>query len=168
MLSSERLSQILQELYELPHLRRIRIHSRVPVVQPERIDDALLSCLSESKLPLILVIHCNHPQELNQQNRKLFLKFKKLGLTMLNQSVLLKEINDQVEILAELSEKLFDYQVLPYYLHQMDQVAGAAHFTVEDTVAVEILRQLRTTLPGYLIPRLVREEPHAPCKSPLL
>ena len=114
-----------------------------------------------------MVIHCNHPNEISTGVVSAMRKLSRAGVTLLNQSVLLKDINDKVETLAELNESLFDAGVLPYYLHQLDRVQGAAHFEVSDTRASGLMQQLHAALPGYLVPRLVREIPGLPGKWPL-
>ena len=167
-LSNRRLSELLRAITELPQLKRVRLHSRTPVVLPERIDADTLAILSSCPLPLVLVIHANHPNELDGRTACAFEALRQQGLTLLNQSVLLQGVNDQAETLALLSEKLFSSGVLPYYLHALDKVSGAAHFEVCESVATQLISELRSRLPGYLVPRLVREVEGDEYKRPLV
>lgn len=160
-------SGLLMGLERIPHLRRLRIHSRVPVVLPERVTGTLCGLLRRRRLAPVLVIHANHPRELGPGAAAALARLATTGLTLLNQSVLLRGVNDRADILAELGERLFDLGVLPYYLHQLDPVQGAAHFQVPDPEAQDLLESLRSSLPGYLIPRLVREVPGESSKRPL-
>ena len=166
-LSNERLASLFEQLGDIPHLKRLRIHSRYPVVLPERIDKGLLALLASSHLQTIMVIHCNHAQELGAEVRESFKLLTSGGCSLLNQAVLLKGINDCADTLKALSEGLFEAGVLPYYLHQLDKVSGAAHFAVDHKQAIEIERKLRQVLPGYLVPRLVTEQAGMPSKLPL-
>ncbi|WP_246237526.1 EF-P beta-lysylation protein EpmB [Caldichromatium japonicum] len=168
MLSDDRLAELIGRLSQIRQLKRLRIHSRVPVVWPERLNNRLAQILSGGRLTGILVIHANHPHELSETVCATLRDWRTLGLTLLNQSVLLKGVNDQIATLAELSERLFACGVLPYYLHALDRVAGSAHFAVEDTQAQSLIAGLRARLPGYLVPRLVREHPRAPAKQPFI
>ncbi|MGV0005402.1 MAG: EF-P beta-lysylation protein EpmB [Candidatus Porifericomitaceae bacterium WSBS_2022_MAG_OTU9] len=164
-LSNQRLTLLLDRLYSIGHLRRLRIHSRVPVVQPERIDRALLAVLSRwQKKPCVLVIHCNHPQEIDHTVKECLQQLATAGITLLNQAVLLRGINDTFATQRRLSEQLFNARVLPYYLHLLDPVQGAAHFAVNELRAKRIIGALRASLPGYLVPRLAREVPGANSK----
>lgn len=156
-LSNSRLQQLIQQLEQMPHIQRIRWHTRFPVVLPERIDNDFLDLIQQSKLKHILVLHLNHPNEVTPILKASLAPLLDLKVVLLNQSVLLKEINDQADILAELSEACFDAGILPYYLHQLDQVAGAGHFQVEEVKAQQIILELRTKLSGYLVPRYVKE-----------
>jgi len=141
----------------IPKPIKIRIHSRIPTVLPSRFTPTLQSLFKQLGNRLIFVAHINHPDELNKKSEKIFRRLSKYGITLLNQSVLLKGINDNTKILAELSEKLFSQRVLPYYLHQLDKAQGTAHFEVPIKKAKEIFKELKETLPGYLVPRFVRE-----------
>lgn len=154
-------------LAEIPHIRRLRIHTRLPVVIPQRVSDSLIEWLSGSRLQSVVVIHVNHPAELDADTQQALGRLKAAGVTLLNQSVILKGVNDDAHVLEELSERLFECGVLPYYLHAFDPVAGAHHFEVSDDRARELVRQLITTLPGFLVPRLVREVPGKAGKTPL-
>jgi EF-P beta-lysylation protein EpmB len=167
MLSDEALVPLLSRLSVIPHLRRLRLHSRLPVVLPSRITDRLCTLLGGLHLPVVVVIHANHARELGEAAHAGLKALSMAGVTLLNQSVLLSGVNDSADVLAELSERLFDCGVLPYYLHQLDRVQGAAHFAVPDPTALGLMDELRLRLPGYLVPRLVRELEGAPCKQPL-
>lgn len=167
VLSTQKLTEFTQGLGSVPHVRRIRIHSRLPVVLPERVDDALTAWLAALPLQRVLVLHANHPAELDASVGAACARLREAGATLLNQSVLLRGINDDAGVLAELSERLFAFGVLPYYLHQLDRVRGTAHFEVPDAHARALAGVLRTRLPGYLVPRLVREVPGESAKRPL-
>ncbi len=164
-LSTKQLRALTQQLEQLPHISTLRIHSRVPVVLPERINANLLQWLQALPLNKVLVIHANHAGEFQPVHPKIFQQLRMAGVTLLNQSVLLKGINDTTEDLSTLSRTLFDLGILPYYLHQLDRVTGAAHFAVDDEVAVQLHQELQNALPGYLVPRLVREIPQRPAKT---
>jgi len=166
-LTERRLRQLSTALQEIPHVRRLRIHTRYPVVLPERVDAALLEWLGELRLQKVMVIHANHAQELDQQVERACRKLRDTGTVLLNQAVLLAGVNATVADLRQLSERLFEIGVLPYYLHLLDKVAGAAHFDIEAAAAFRLHRALATELPGYLLPRLVREDPGAAAKSPV-
>ncbi|MFP4137090.1 MAG: EF-P beta-lysylation protein EpmB [Halomonas sp.] len=165
--SDRRLAWLVARLEEIPHLRRLRIHTRLPVVIPERIDEALLAWLSATRLQRVVVLHINHADEIDDAVIAACERLKGAGATLLNQSVLLRGVNDSVAALAALSERLFTAGVLPYYLHVLDPVAGAAHFDVPDFEARELVAGLRELLPGFLMPRLVREIPGEGSKTPL-
>jgi EF-P beta-lysylation protein EpmB len=165
MAGDEKLTEWFRSLSDLPQLKRIRIHSRMPVVLPERVTSGLLHLLQDAPLPVVFVVHANHPQEIHQQVRESLQAIRQTGCTLLNQSVLLKGVNDKVDTLAELSERLFDSATLPYYLHLLDRVQGAAHFEVEEAEAIRLHRDLAARLPGYLVPRLVREIPGEAAKT---
>jgi EF-P beta-lysylation protein EpmB len=167
LLDDPGLGSLLARLDAIPHLRRLRIHSRLPVVLPERVTDELCRSLQGLRLSPVLVIHTNHPQELGANAAASLARLRTGGVTLLNQSVLLRGINASVDTLAVLSEQLFACGVLPYYLHQLDPVQGAAHFQVPDEEALALLETLRSRLPGYLVPRLVREVAGEPAKRPL-
>lgn len=157
-LNDRRLSEVAAALDAIPHLRRLRVHTRQPVVLPERIDDALLQWLSSTRLQRVVVIHANHAQELDRNVAAAVSRLREAGSILFNQSVLLAGVNDTVETLTELSERLFEIGVTPYYLHLLDKVQGSAHFEVPEEQAAALLRELRQRLPGYLVPRLAREE----------
>jgi len=167
-LSNRRLTVLLEELAAVPHLRRLRIHSRQPIVMPERIDDALLELLNTSRFKMVMVVHANHPQEINESVQARLKQLSAVGVSLFNQAVLLRAVNDSVDTLVELSEALFSVGVIPYYLHLLDRVRGAAHFEVSEDRARRLMKELRRSLPGYLVPRLVREQQGKPAKIPIL
>jgi EF-P beta-lysylation protein EpmB len=166
-LSDARLEDLLAEADRLPNLQRLRIHTRLPVVLPRRITEQFTKLLSRSRLQMVLVIHANHPHEVTLELGRALARLAAAGVTLLNQSVLLKSINDDADTLASLSESLFGIGVMPYYLHLLDPVAGAAHFDVPLARAAGLMGELRERLPGYLVPRMVRELPGAPYKTPI-
>lgn len=152
------LAALLAQLAAIPHLTTLRIHTRIPVVLPERITDELLDLLQGNRLQKVVVLHSNHANELSPEVATACTRLRAAGCHMLNQSVLLAGVNDNVETLAALSMRLFECGVLPYYLHLLDKVQGSAHFDVDLSNAVAIFQQLQALLPGYLVPRLAREE----------
>ena len=162
------LSELIRNLDRIPHLHTLRIHSRIPIVFPERIDDGLLGVLAETRLKKIVVLHCNHPQELDETVRQACSKLQKIGCHLLNQSVLLAAINDDARVLSTLSQTLFAYGVMPYYLHVLDKVTGASHFDLPFSKVQSIYRELQNLIPGYLLPRLAKEEPGKGSKTLLL
>ena len=164
-LSDRRLAALFDALQEIPHLRRIRIHTRLPVVLPERVDAGFLAAWSAVRLQKTVVIHANHAREIDASVRAAAGALRDADSTVLNQSVLLRGINDRCNDLVDLSEALFDAGVLPYYLHLLDPVAGAGHFDLPLARARELVADVAERLPGYLVPRLVREEPGAPAKT---
>lgn len=157
-LSNQRLETLLCALENIPHIERLRIHTRVPIVLPQRVDAGLVEILAQSRLQRVIVLHANHPREIADTVSVALQRLSRTGATLLNQSVLLRGVNDAVEILAELSEVLFSSGVLPYYLHLLDPVRGTAHFAVKEDHALAIMKALRQRLPGYLAPRLVCEQ----------
>lgn len=165
VLNDRRLADLTTRLAAIPHIRRLRIHSRLPVVLPERITDELLAWLADMRPAPVVVIHANHASEIDGDVVRACRRLSYAGATVLNQSVLLRGVNDTVDALAGLSERLFAAGVLPYYLHLLDRVQGAAHFDVLDGEARALYAALAARLPGYLVPRLVREEAGAPGKS---
>lgn len=152
------LAPLLEQLAAIPHLTTLRIHTRIPVVLPERIDESLIALLKTNRLQKVVVLHSNHAQELDAQVALACAKLSNAGCHLLNQSVLLAGVNDDAITLARLSERLFTCGVLPYYLHLLDKVQGAAHFDVPLSDALAIFQQLQGLLPGYLVPRLAREK----------
>ena len=166
-LGNERLAGLIRAIAAIPHVQRLRLHSRLPVVLPERIDPHLLELLGHSRLRIVMVIHANHGNELDPSVAAALAMLARQGVTTLNQAVLLRGINDDATALIELSEKLFACGVLPYYLHLLDRARGTAHFEVPEARALELMEALRRRLPGYLLPRLVREQPGAPYKLPV-
>jgi len=157
MLSEERLQNMCEEIAQIPHIKTIRFHSRIPVFLPERISSVFLSWVSALPVQRVMVIHANHANELDGIVGECLEKLRDAGFTLLNQSVLLKGINDNADVLSALSHQLFKYNVLPYYLHQLDKVQRAAHFEVTRQNAIMLVEQLKNQLPGYLVPRLVEE-----------
>lgn len=166
-LATPKLAELTAALAGIPHVRRLRIHSRLPVVLPERIDDGLVRWLAGLPWPVAFVIHANHANEFDAEVDAALGRLRGAGAQLLNQAVLLRGVNDSVEALAALGERSFAAGVLPYYLHQLDRVAGVAHFEVPDEQALALHAQLRARLSGYLVPRLVREVPGDTGKRPL-
>ncbi|MBD9468087.1 EF-P beta-lysylation protein EpmB [Pseudoxanthomonas sp. PXM01] len=166
-LSNAKLAELTDALAGVPHLRRLRIHSRLPVVLPERIDEGLIAWLSGLPWPVTVVIHANHANEFDATVDVALARLRAAGAHLLNQAVLLRGVNDDVDALVALSERGFAAGVLPYYLHQLDRVAGAAHFEVEDARAKALHAALAARLSGYLVPRLVREVAGDTGKRPL-
>lgn len=157
MAKDHELSWLVEQLASIPHIERLRIHSRLAVVIPNRITDMLCQLLANSRLKIILVTHINHPNEIDQSVIDAMFKLKQHGVTLLNQSVLLKDINDDANVLIDLSNRLFVAGILPYYIHLLDKVQGAAHFYVDDPTAQQLMRQLAANVSGYLVPKLARE-----------
>ncbi len=165
-LSDQRLTQLTDALAAMPHVRRIRVHTRQPIVLPSRVDAGLAAWLGVVRQPVVFVLHANHAQEIDADVRAACARLRAAGVSLLNQSVLLAGVNDDARTLAELSGVLFDAGVLPYYLHLPDRVRGTAHFDVDERRARAMVDELSARLPGYLVPRLVREVPGAPAKVP--
>ena len=163
--SDRQLARLIGQLDEIPHLTTLRIHSRMPIVLPERLTVELIYLLEKSRLKPILVLHCNHAQEISPSVAHYLHKIDANRVKMLNQSVLLAEVNDNSTILSKLSRALFSLNVLPYYLHLPDRVAGTGHFAVTPIKGREIIQEMENQLPGYLVPQLVQEEPGKPAKS---
>ena len=168
VVSNRRLAGLLERIAGIRHLKRLRIHSRVPLVQPERIDTELAALLGGCGLPVVMVLHANHPRELATAETAAALERLHAVSLLLNQAVLLRRINDTAAVQVALSEALFAHRVLPYYLHLLDPVAGAAHFAVDEPTAIGIMHEVLAELPGYLVPRLVREQAGVPYKLPVL
>ena len=164
-LPDERLARLAGELAEIPHLRRLRIHTRLPVMIPQRVNDSLLSWIRGCRLSPVMVVQVNHPAEIDADVALAFGRLAEAGIPVLNQSVLLRGVNDRADVLAELCERLVDLRVMPYYLHQLDAVAGAAHFEVAVARGVALVEELRRRLPGYAVPRYVRETPGGTSKE---
>jgi len=157
MVPDPRLSTLVEELLEINHVNRIRIHSRLPIVLPQRIDRDFLDWFATLGRQAVIVVHCNHPNEIDNAVEEALLRLQDTGSTILNQAVLLRGVNDSAEVLHALSERLFSIGVLPYYLHLLDRVHGAAHFEVPRDEARALYRDLHARLPGYLLPKLVEE-----------
>jgi EF-P beta-lysylation protein EpmB len=167
MLSDARLQALTEQLAGVSQLRTLRIHTRLPIVLPERVDQGLLDWIGRQDLRVVIVVHCNHPNEIDSSVAKALQQLRSADVTLLNQSVLLKGVNDDAATLIRLSESLFAAGVLPYYLHQLDKVQSAAHFAVDPDSARDIIAMMSASLPGYLVPRLVQDVPGQPCKTPL-
>jgi EF-P beta-lysylation protein EpmB len=163
-LPDAQLAALIADAAAVPSLTRLRVHTRLPVVLPERVEDGLLAALSGTRLTCTVVIHANHARELSPDVAAACARLRHGGCLLLNQSVLLAGVNDEVAALHELSERLAAIGVMPYYLHQLDRVAGAAHFAVDDARAIALHRELHARLSGWLVPRLVRELPGMPGK----
>ncbi|HDY85009.1 hypothetical protein LCGC14_0644440 [marine sediment metagenome] len=156
-LSDNKLAKLVLDLEKIPHLKRLRIHTRLPVVLPERVDQHLLSWIGSSKLQVVMVIHANHANEIDSLVAQALKELSLAGCQLLNQTVLLKGINDTSQALYDLSERLSEVGVMPYYLHLLDKVSGASHFDVAEQDGIALIAKIRKRLPGYLVPRLVRE-----------
>jgi len=168
LLSDQRLEELIARLCKITHLKRIRIHTRIPIVLPSRITHDLLKILQSAPLPIVIVNHCNHANELSNQVIKACLSLKHENISLLNQSVLLKGVNDNLQTLQQLSEQLFASGILPYYLHLLDKAKGTAHFEVKQSEAIKIHQQLQEKLPGYLVPKLVKEQAGKTAKTLLI
>ena len=167
MAKDHELEWLIQAIDDIPHIKRLRIHSRLPVVLPDRVTEQLCASLQNSRLQTVFVTHINHANEINEELQQSIERIKQAGVTLLNQSVLLKGVNDNVAAQVALSESLFDAGVLPYYLHVLDKVQGAAHFYVDDDTARAIMAGLVEQVSGYLVPRLTREIGGRKSKTPL-
>lgn len=164
-LSDQMLGDLLHDLSSIPHVQRIRFHTRFPIGIPERIDASFLAILTRTKAQIIFTVHINHPKELDKEVIDRLKKIQKLGIPVLNQAVLLKGVNDNLLTLKSLFETLINAGIIPYYLHQLDQVQGSAHFKVDEEIGLYLLEQLRASLPGYAIPQYVREIAGRPSKT---
>lgn len=161
------LADLIGRLEALPQLTRLRFHTRLPIVIPSRITDELVQRLGVSRFNTVMVLHANHGNEIDESVKRALQPLRDAGVTLLNQAVLLKGVNDSAEAQIDLSEKLFSAGVLPYYLHVLDKVQGAAHFFVDDDTARQMIREMLARLPGFLVPRLSREVAGAASKIPL-
>jgi EF-P beta-lysylation protein EpmB len=166
-LGNARLAALVRSLEGIGHLKRLRLHTRNPVVLPSRVDAGLLKVLCDTRLAVVVVVHANHAAEIDAEVGAALAALRGTGATLLNQSVLLAGVNDDADALTALSQRLFAYGALPYYLHLLDRVAGVAHFEVDEGRAQQLLRCLNARLPGYLVPRLVREIAGMPGKTPV-
>ncbi len=166
-LNNRKIALWLERLASLPEIKILRIHSRVPIVIPNRIDDELISILKNSRLRIVVVVHSNHAAELDDFTCSKLLQLSLHHITVLNQAVLLKGVNDSAETLNELSLRLFDARVMPYYLHVLDKVKGAQHFDLDSSKIDQIYSDVLASLPGYLVPKLVREIAGEKNKTPL-
>ena len=167
MLTDARLGELIERLGSIPHLRRLRIHSRLPIVLPNRVTPRLINLLRSTRLTPIMVVHANHPREVVDDCEDALRTHVRAVITTLNKSDLLRGINDDARTLAELSERLINTGVIPYYLHQLDKVRGTAHFEVDESTGLNLIAELRRRLPGYAVPQYVREEAGVPHKTPL-
>ncbi|MDX7985831.1 EF-P beta-lysylation protein EpmB [Xenorhabdus sp. 12] len=167
MAKDHELDWLISRIESIPHIKRLRIHTRLPVVIPDRVTPSLCDRLAQSHLQVIMVTHINHANEIDDTFRESMSRLKQAGVTLLNQSVLLRDINNDADTLADLSNALFDAGILPYYIHVLDKVQGAAHFLVDDEEARAIMRELLTKVSGYLVPKLTREIGGEPSKTPL-
>ncbi|NOT12762.1 MAG: EF-P beta-lysylation protein EpmB [Methylococcaceae bacterium] len=165
LLSDDRLKELMRQIEAIAHVRRIRIHSRLPIVLPARITDELLEMLSQSPLKIVLVVHCNHANEINERVSCALKRLRNKGLVVFNQAVLLKGVNDKADVLCQLSETLFAQDVIPYYLHLLDKASGTGHFEVSKQDALALIKEIQAYLPGYLVPRLVKERVGALAKE---
>lgn len=161
------LGEVARRVSEMGHVRRLRLHSRLPIVVPQRVTEGLLSWVRQTRLTIVVVLHVNHPAEIDGAVARAIDRLIGAGIPLLSQTVLLRGVNDRVEVLAGLFERLVDLRVMPYYLHQLDRVAGAAHFEVPEEEGLELVRRLRSELPGYAVPRYVRDIPGNPNKRVL-
>jgi EF-P beta-lysylation protein EpmB len=168
-LDNRRLERILESAAVLPKIATIRFHTRLPIVLPSRIEPGLLDLLraTAGKKSLVIVVHANHPAEIDAECARALADLRSAGAMLLNQSVLLAGVNDDADVLADLSRALVRHGVLPYYLHQLDRVSGTAHFEVGEDRGRALIEALRGKLPGYAVPRYVRETPGEPSKTPL-
>ena len=165
--TDEKLHELLSAIEDIQHVQRLRIHSRMPIVIPQRLTDALVSRLSESRLAVWLVIHANHPRELSDAVLSRLSRAIDSGIPVLNQAVLLRGVNDKAETLIQLCRQLVNHRIQPYYLHQLDRVRGASHFEVPIETGLRLVDALRNALPGYAVPQYVVEEPDTKSKSPI-
>ncbi|EWH10065.1 KamA family protein [Catenovulum agarivorans DS-2] len=168
MAQDHHIASLLTQLEQIDHLTRLRIHTRLPVVIPQRLTPELADMLKSSRLKVIMVLHINHANEVDSFLANHLAKFKQPNITLLNQAVLLKGVNDNVEALVQLSERLFAVGILPYYIHLFDKVAGAAHFYLSDEQVRPLQQGLLAELPGFLVPKWVREEAGLMSKSPVV
>lgn len=166
-LSNKRLKLWLDKIADIAHIRTVRLHTRLPVVLPNRVDDELITLIRHYQKNIVIVLHINHPNEIDDQLIAKTKQLKDAGATLLNQSVLLADINDDIHTLSKLSQDLFGAGILPYYLHILDKVQGAAHFDIAISDAIRLYWQLLEVLPGYLVPKLVQELPNRPFKTPI-
>jgi L-lysine 2,3-aminomutase len=168
LLSDARLAHLIWHLEAIDHIKRIRIHSRLPIVLPSRVTVELVNLLANCSKQIVLVVHANHPNEINGQVVNVCKLLKNNNITLFNQSVLLKGVNDNAAILCELSERLFAIGIIPYYLHFLDKAAGTGHFEVSEAEAKTLIARVQNQLPGYLVPKLVKETAGAEAKQTIL
>ena len=167
-LTESRLKKLTDQLLTIPHLKTLRLHTRLPIVLPQRVNNDLLNWLGSLPWKIVMVLHCNHANEIDESVADALQQLHEHQITLLNQSVLLARVNDHAEILIQLSEKLFSNHVLPYYLHLLDKVQGAQHFYINDDKARQLHSEIRQRLPGYLVPKLVKEEAGKKSKTAII
>ena len=167
MLVDSRLERLVKKIATIEHVQRLRVHTRLPVMIPSRVTNELLAWLTGTRLTPIVVIHANHARELDADVAAAADRLRRKGVTLLNQAVLLRGVNDSAQAQIDLSQRLIEIGVVPYYLHQLDRVAGAAHFEVPVESGIQIIEQMRASLPGYMVPRYVQEIPDEPSKTVL-
>ncbi len=167
-LTESKLKDLTDKLLNIPHIKTLRLHTRQPIVLPERINNEFLSWLDSLPWKIVMVLHCNHANEIDAAVASALEQLQQHQVTLLNQSVLLAGVNDDAEVLINLSKKLFSHHVLPYYLHQLDKVQGAKHFAVNDEKALQLLNEIRQRLPGYLVPKLVEENAGEKSKTAII
>ena len=167
LLTDARLAQLISAIEDIPHVQRLRFHTRLPIVLPERITSELIERLQQSRLTCLFVVHANHAQELQGECAATLRRMQQSGITLLNQAVLLRGINDEIQAQIALNESLINLGVIPYYLHQLDRVQGVAHFEVSEAQGRALIAELRPHLPGYAVPEYVREVAGVAHKSPL-
>lgn len=167
-LTDAKLKKITDKLIDIPHIKTLRLHTRQPIVLPERITPSLLEWLASLPWNIVIVLHCNHANEIDNSVATALTQLQQRNITLLNQSVLLANVNDNSKALVSLSHKLFKYQVLPYYLHTLDKVQGASHFHVSYADACQLVSEIRQVLPGYLVPKLVQEIAGENSKTPIV
>ena len=165
MLSDARLAKLIAQLGVIKHVQRIRIHTRLPIVLPARLTDELIDTLAQSTKKIVMVVHCNHVNEINPRVIAATKLLADKRITLFNQAVLLKGVNDNAAALCDLSEKLFNHGIIPYYLHLLDKATGTGHFEVSESAALALITELQRTLPGYLVPKLVKEQAGAMSKQ---
>ena len=168
MLPAARLQELTDRLSGIEHLHRLRIHTRLPVVLPDRVDESLVTWLEALPWPVVMVIHANHGHEFDDHVDQALMRLRRAGVHLLNQAVLLKGINDGFEAQRDLVRRGLDAGVMPYYLHLLDRVSGASRYEVQEPEATRLVERMRRELSGYLVPRLVREIAGAPYKLPVL
>lgn len=165
--SDKLLKELIIKIAKIPHVKTLRIHTRMPIVIPMRITETLIELMTCTHLRPVIVLHCNHPQEIDMSIHNAIQKCRDANITLLNQAVLLKGVNDNADVLIELSEKLFSCGILPYYLHLLDRAQNTAHFAVSEFTAQQLLADIMSKLPGYLVPKIVREVAGAANKMPI-
>ena len=164
-LNDKLLGSLIEKISAIPHIKRLRFHSRIPIILPERITSEFIQLFDNTRLQVIMVVHANHANEIDDQTKIMAKQLKQANIHLLNQTVLLKNINDSATILANLSHALFDCGIQPYYLHLLDKVNGSAHFDIPVETAKHLYDELQSLVSGYLVPKLVCEEPHARSKK---